>query len=289
MTTKKDPAILFYPDLFLTGTRFFTWEQKGKYIDLLLLAHQHGGILEKEDFHEIVCNDKKLLKKFKECDDGFYNERLLFEMNKRNKKSNNLSENAKKRWSDLDANAMQMQCNCNAIAKPPKDRNKNRNINKDKDINKDKIPFKLILDDLNDRIGLTGKDRYSHMSAKTVANIKERWAEGFRYEDFIKVHENKYKEWKGTDFEKFIRPYTLYSDKFETYLKQPDSAKRAELKINFNAEIDLIKSCFGNIEKVQKLPADIKKALRKMGGISGFGSLNERDSRAKYILMRKED
>ena len=50
----KDPAILFYPDLWLTGTHFLSNEQKGKFIDLLCLQHQHGGFIKKCDFEGIL-------------------------------------------------------------------------------------------------------------------------------------------------------------------------------------------------------------------------------------------
>ena len=43
----KDPAFLFYPSDFLTGTMFMTDEQVGKYIRLLCAQHQKGHLCEK--------------------------------------------------------------------------------------------------------------------------------------------------------------------------------------------------------------------------------------------------
>jgi hypothetical protein len=129
----KDPAILFYPDLFLTGTRFFSWEQKGKYIELLLLQHQHGGMLEKEDFDEIVGDDRKIRRKFTETDDGYFNERMMSEMVKRQKKSTNLSANAKIRW----AKVKELESKSNAIASTAHMPSKDRDKDKDKDVSKD--------------------------------------------------------------------------------------------------------------------------------------------------------
>ena len=40
----KDPAILFYPEVFIMGTIFMSDEEVGKYIRLLCYQHQHGGL-----------------------------------------------------------------------------------------------------------------------------------------------------------------------------------------------------------------------------------------------------
>ncbi len=43
----KDPAFLFYTGDFSTGTQFFTDEQVGKYVRLLMAQHQIGHLEEK--------------------------------------------------------------------------------------------------------------------------------------------------------------------------------------------------------------------------------------------------
>ncbi len=108
----KDPAILFYTQDWLTGTMFFSFEQKGKYITLLCAQHQLGGLINKDDFMAVVGDDIVVKNKFVETDDGFYNERLMNEMEKRSIKSTNLSANAKIRWDKH----KQKQCKGNAIA-----------------------------------------------------------------------------------------------------------------------------------------------------------------------------
>lgn len=94
----KDPAFLFYPSDFLTGTMFLNNEQIGIYIRLLCSQHQHGGLIDTISFDSLVGNNQLLKSKFIETKDGYYNERLAIEMNKRNKKSNNMSEVAKEVW-----------------------------------------------------------------------------------------------------------------------------------------------------------------------------------------------
>ena len=52
--------------------------------------------------------------------------------------------------------------------------------------------------------------------------IKARINEGFTEDDFIKVIDNKVKEWINTDMEKYLRPETLFGTKFEGYLNQKE-------------------------------------------------------------------
>lgn len=95
---KKDPAFLFYPSDFLTGTMFMTNEQIGIYIRLLCSQHQHGGTIDKVSFNSLVANHDIIRTKFIETDLGFYNSRLMEEMQLRNKKSNNISSAVKEVW-----------------------------------------------------------------------------------------------------------------------------------------------------------------------------------------------
>lgn len=95
---KKDPAFLFYPQDFITGTMFMSNEQTGIYIRLLCSQHQHGGLVDKVSFNSLVGSHEILRSKFIETEEGFYNIRLMEEMGLRNQKSNNLSAAAKETW-----------------------------------------------------------------------------------------------------------------------------------------------------------------------------------------------
>ena len=61
-----------------------TYEQRGIYITLLCIQHQHGGIIEKDYFNAIVNGFPMIREKFIETDEGFYNDRLNTEATKRN-------------------------------------------------------------------------------------------------------------------------------------------------------------------------------------------------------------
>lgn len=59
---------------------------------------------------------------------------------------------------------------------------------------------------------------YRASSKKTRSCIHARLEEGFQLEDFKTVINKKCIEWIGTDYEKYLRPETLFGTKFESYL-----------------------------------------------------------------------
>jgi len=115
----KDPAFLFYTGDFSTGTQFFTDEQVGKYVRLLMAQHQIGHLEEKHMLQICKSHDKDIFAKFTKDEKGlFYNERLDDEIVKRKKYSESRSENRKKKdFSETYVNHME---------------NKNKDINNKK-------------------------------------------------------------------------------------------------------------------------------------------------------------
>lgn len=126
----KDPAFLFYPSAFLTGTMFMSDDQVGKYIRLLCAQHQHGHLNPEQ--MQRLCHgiaDAEILSKFKVDKKGnYFNERLEIEIEKRAEHSNKQRDKANKRW----------QCRGNAAAMPLENTNKDKNINTSKDKREDK-------------------------------------------------------------------------------------------------------------------------------------------------------
>ena len=80
--------------------------------------------------------------------------------------------------------------------------------------------YSSVIDYLNKKTERTGKEKYSSTSTKTQKLIKARLREKYELEDFKIVIDKKCKEWLGTDMEKYLRPETLFGNKFESYLKQ---------------------------------------------------------------------
>lgn len=88
---------------------------------------------------------------------------------------------------------------------------------------KENIPYKKILEYLNKK---TGK-HYRNVPTNQEL-IRARWNEGYTFDDFKKVIDNKVADWKGTGVtfsggqlaENYLQPSTLFSRKFDKYLNQ---------------------------------------------------------------------
>lgn len=84
--------------------------------------------------------------------------------------------------------------------------------------NKAKIPYQEIIEYLNQK---TGKD-FKHTAKAHREKIRGRFEDGFTKEDFMRVIDNKVREWKHSPkMEKFLRPGTLFGqEKFDNYLNE---------------------------------------------------------------------
>lgn len=80
----KDPAFLFYPNDYIGGTMGMTFEEKGAYIELLMLQFNRGHMTSQMIGQTVGQLWVKLQDKFKIDDKGlYYNERLELEIEKR--------------------------------------------------------------------------------------------------------------------------------------------------------------------------------------------------------------
>ena len=87
-------------------------------------------------------------------------------------------------------------------------------IDIDKEKEREEETYKTIVSYLNEKAGTN----YRHTTAKTKTAIHARLAEGFTVEDFKTVIDKKCAEWIGNEYEKYLRPETLFGTKFEGYL-----------------------------------------------------------------------
>lgn len=58
---------------------------------------------------------------------------------------------------------------------------------------------------------------------------------GFGLTDFKNVIDKKWEQWKGTKYEAFIRPSTLFGKNFENYLNEPRTTKTSAIQQLANA------------------------------------------------------
>lgn len=94
----------------------------------------------------------------------------------------------------------------------------NKNQNSKNQDNKNQIHIiKCIVTYLNEKAGMN----YKASSKATQGHIKARLAENYTVEDFYSVIDKKCAEWRGTEFEQYLRPKTLFGTKFEDYLNAP--------------------------------------------------------------------
>ena len=73
-----------------------------------------------------------------------------------------------------------------------------------------------MIDELNAVCGTN----YKATSRATRRLIDARIKEGFTEDDFFVVIAKKASMWKGTKFEQYLRPQTLFGTKFESYLNE---------------------------------------------------------------------
>lgn len=105
---------------------------------------------------------------------------------------------------------------------------------KEKDNNNNNI-YSLVIDYLNRK----ASTNYRASTKNTQSFINARVREGYTVEDFKKVIDSKSKDWLNTDFEKYLRPSTLFGTKFENYLNEANKktptaigAENKNIKVN---------------------------------------------------------
>ena len=93
--------------------------------------------------------------------------------------------------------------------------------------------YSLVIDYLNKK----ASTNYRASTKNTQSFINARVKEGYTVEDFKKVIDSKSKEWLNTDFEKYLRPATLFGSKFENYLNEANKKGPTAIGPNENKNI----------------------------------------------------
>lgn len=84
--------------------------------------------------------------------------------------------------------------------------------------NKEKELLKTIYSQTLNHLNKKAGTNYRSTATASQRLIKARLKEGFVLEDLIKVIDIKSSEWMGTEYQKYLRPETLFGSKFEGYL-----------------------------------------------------------------------
>lgn len=170
-------------------------------------------------------------------------------------KSKNKSQNANKNKSNQNQNEIKLKSN--------EDTHLNVYVNVHDNVLEDKgcgEKKPLVTNDVSSLTEIT-KEILNYLNKKTNSNfrcsskatqtkINARLNDGYSLNDFIVVIDKKYAEWKGTEFEQYLCPETLFGTKFEKYLNQ--KIKTNKMPEWFNKDIEVVQASEEEIEKLQE-------------------------------------
>ena len=123
-----------------------------------------------------------------------------------------------------------------------------------------------------EHLNRTAGTHYRAATPKTRKCIRARLREGFTVEDFRMVISKMVRVWTGTEFEKYIRPETLFGTKFESYLNRTDKTD-SELC----AEADLHRRYDGLMEWAERKEREENDSAGIYQGHDGhIGELSDR-------------
>lgn len=94
----------------------------------------------------------------------------------------------------------------------------NKTDNNEIDNNNNKL---LICKEVISYLNLKAKKNFKIGTASHQKFIKARLKEGYVLEDFKKVVDIMVAKWKGTEYEQYLQPQTLFGNKMDNYLNQP--------------------------------------------------------------------
>ena len=179
----KDPAFLFYPGDYVSGTMGMTFEEKGAYMDLLMLQFNRGHMNTHMIQHTVGHLWDQVKCKFIQDDEGlWYNIRLDIEKEKRKTFTESRRNNMKPK--DKPSYEPPYEIHMNTHMEPHME-NENININKDKIDNKSKCSFEQAYEYIANKISLD----LAKIEAEKFYNYYE--SNGWR------VGKNPMKNWKA--------------------------------------------------------------------------------------------
>ena len=89
-----------------------------------------------------------------------------------------------------------------------------------------------MIEEIIDYLNLVAKSNYSHNDPKVIGYINTHINDGHTIDDFKLVIDKKWTDWKGTEWQKYVRPETLFRANFKRYLnEQPRITKSGLFKL----------------------------------------------------------
>ena len=89
-----------------------------------------------------------------------------------------------------------------------------------------------MIEEIIDYLNSVAKSNYSPNDPKVIGYINLLINEGYSIDDFKLVIDKKWSDWKGTEWQKYFRPETLFRANFKRYLnEQPRITKSGLFKL----------------------------------------------------------
>ena len=176
-----------------------TDEQAGKLIKALFAYADTGEVID--------TNDGMLKMAF-----SFLSVEIERNFDKYKKTCERRAENAKKRWE-------QRQKEQEAKVQDEKQKEEKQ------EEPQQHVEIAEVISYLNKKAGTN----YRTTTSSTVRHVSARFKEGYSVDDFKKVIDSKCRQWlKDDTMKKYLRPETLFGQKFESYLQDANSSKRGD-------------------------------------------------------------
>ena len=222
----KDPAFLFYFNDFMADISLMDLTESGAYIQILCHQAKDGHLSLKK--LQVICktetiSDLILSRLEIDVNGNYFNAELDENIRKRKEYSASRRANFNKTKKGMtnhmlcpqDTHMDDHMINININTNKAKNGKKNKEGKGVRGVGEEP-PYQEIIDDLNAVAGT----KYQVETKGTKEKIDILWKK-WKMPDFIHVHRIKFSEWKGTRFENFLRPTTLYQpEKFESYVNQ---------------------------------------------------------------------
>ena len=135
------------------------------------------------------------------------------------KKSGEINKQTTNRYSIITINKYNDYQELNKQITNKQQTNNNIKINIIKNNTNNEINNKYIVE-IIDHLNLRTGQHYKTTTQKTRDLIKARLNEKFTIDDFKVVIDKMCVEWMNTDMQKYLRPETLFGNKFESYLNR---------------------------------------------------------------------
>ena len=84
---------------------------------------------------------------------------------------------------------------------------------------------RLLICSIMDYLNAIADRHYKYTTTSSITLISRLLNQGYTFGDFCNVIDKKTKDWNLTDFAKFLRPETLFGNKFEGYLNAPTKSR----------------------------------------------------------------